>query len=236
MLLVCVLFWPVVTSIRGFSGLSWLQSVSSAEAGTVFSLYTHCSVSRQDLSLCAVASRLTLPLTVLRDRNNIPLSSPKFFVLIHKVNVKPVVMGGNRSHVQCDTHSQVLTGTRTGRPTATEHRAWDLWAWRHWNHIHNDTHICTCRPYILSALSTFYTFCERTWTVVSVTGYDLSNSLPHLERDCHIPSSGFEPPHRMTWYTPSIYPTDPSHRHLERAKKSWWHSKKNLLYCICSFQ
>lgn len=64
------LCWPVVTSIRGFSGLPWFQRLSSVEvqAGTVFSVHTDSPISRQDLPLCTVAPRLTLPLTVLGDR------------------------------------------------------------------------------------------------------------------------------------------------------------------------
>ena len=79
----CVwLFWPVVTSIRGFSGLSRLQTVSSAkvQAGTVFSCNTDCPISRQDLPLCTVAPWLTLPLTILRVRIKLLLSPPDFFI------------------------------------------------------------------------------------------------------------------------------------------------------------
>lgn len=105
----CVwLFWPVVTSIRGFSGLPWIQTVSSAkvQAGTVFSLNTDCPISRQDLPLCTVAPRLTLPLTILRVRIKLLLSSPEFF-LFSKYNflLKPVVMSKIGSQTWSDTHS-----------------------------------------------------------------------------------------------------------------------------------
>lgn len=105
----CVwLFWPVVTSIRGFSGLPWIQTVSSAkvQAGTVFSLNTDCPISWQDLPLCTVAPRLTLPLTILRVKIKLLSSAPEFF-LFSKYNflLKPVVMSKIGSQIWSDTHS-----------------------------------------------------------------------------------------------------------------------------------
>lgn len=68
--LMCSLFRPVVAAIGGCGGLSWVKHMSCAEvqAGTFFSVHTHCPISGQELSLCAVASWLTPPLAELKSR------------------------------------------------------------------------------------------------------------------------------------------------------------------------
>lgn len=43
------------------------MSSVEVQARTALSSHTDCGIERQDLSLCAVTPRLTLPLTVLRD-------------------------------------------------------------------------------------------------------------------------------------------------------------------------
>lgn len=144
-----------------------------------------------------------------------------------------MVIGVNKGHVHCDTYSQVLTGARAGGTTATEYCAWDLRAGCHWKHTHNDILSehwhridCTCRCmhthifiYILHTLLMYLDSGQsyRLWPQFPAPH---SSSPPLLDWDCHTLSSCFEPLHRMTWYTPSSCSTDPSHRHLERAKTS----------------
>lgn len=121
--LLCKLFcqcvhWPIIASIGCFGGLSWFKHVSCTyvQAGTFFSVHTDGPISRQDLSLCAVTSWLTLPFTELKKRF---LNHNTHNLLRWRLNL-------------CNTHSQVLTGARTGWSTATERCSWDKWAWSHW--------------------------------------------------------------------------------------------------------
>lgn len=116
----CALSWPIIASIGGFGGLSWFKHISCTEvqAGTFFSVHTNCPISRQDLSLCAVTSWLTLPFTELKES----------FLNHNTQNL----LGWKRNLY--NTHSKVLTGTRAGWSTATEHCSWDKWAWSHWKH------------------------------------------------------------------------------------------------------
>lgn len=101
------------------------MSGAKVHAGALFFLYAGCPVSRQDLPPRTVASGLTLPLTVLRDRKKITA-----IILV----VKPGAMVERG-----DTHGQIVTGARAGRTTTAEHGAWHPRAWRHCQHTHGDT-------------------------------------------------------------------------------------------------
>lgn len=215
LLFVCVLIWPVVTSVLGFSGLSWFQPESSTEvqAGTVFSVYTHCPIIRQHLSLCTVAARLTPPLTVLKDRKKTS----------YQVHSKPVVMAEKTACIWWDTHWQVITGARAGGAAATEHCARNLRAGWHCKHTVTgcNTEPASNTKHTASfGFHTLQSYLDSGWCCRLGPRFPAPHSSfpPPLDWDCHTLSSGFERPHHTTWYTVSSYSTDPSHHHLDGQK------------------